>query len=161
MAAIQIAKDIGATVITTVGNNSKVDYAEKLGADYILNHSNSRMINEIKKIAPNGVNVVFEHIGPDTWSNSLKVLSIGGRIVTCGATTGNKVSIDSRHLFIKQQTILGSTMGSVNTFKKVLDKINDNVYLPFIDKIYNFKDIKKAHMRMENRKHFGKIVLTP
>lgn len=161
MAAIQIAKDIGAKVITTVGDKSKIDYAEKLGADYIINHNNTDMVKELKKIVPNGVNVVFEHIGPDTWLNSLKVLSIGGRIVTCGATTGNAVSIDLRHLFMKQQTILGSTMGSVNTFKKVLEKINDEVYLPFIDRIYNFKDIKEAHLRMENRKHFGKIILEP
>ena len=161
MAAIQIAKDIGATVIATVGNKNKVSYAEELGADYIINHNNSDMVKEVKKVVPNGVNVVFEHIGPDTWLNSLKVLSIGGRIVTCGATTGSNVSIDLRHLFMKQQAILGSTMGSVNVFKKVLGKINDKVYLPFIDKVYNFKDIKEAHLRMENREHFGKIILTP
>ena len=161
MAAIQIAKDIGATVIATVGNKNKVSYAEELGADYIINHNNSDMVKEVKKVVPNGVNVVFEHIGPDTWLNSLKVLSIGGRIVTCGATTGSNVSIDLRHLFMKQQAILGSTMGSVNVFKKVLGKINDKVYLPFIDKVYDFKDIKEAHLRMENREHFGKIILTP
>ncbi len=161
MAAIQIAKDIGSKVIATVGNKNKINYAEELGADYVINHNNCDMVKEVKKIAPNGVNVVFEHIGPDTWSNSLKVLSIGGRIVTCGATTGNNVSIDLRHLFMKQQTILGSTMGSVNTFKRVLSKINDGIYIPFIDRIYNFKDIQKAHLRMENRKHFGKIIVEP
>ena len=161
MAAIQIAKDIGAKIIATVGNQNKIKYAENLGADYVINHSKSNMVEKIKKIAPNGVNVVFEHIGPDTWLNSLRVLSIGGRIVTCGATTGNNVSIDLRHLFMKQQTIMGSTMGSVSTFKKVLEKMNDKVYLPFIDKVYNFKDIREAHLRMENRKHFGKIILIP
>tara|TARA_Y100001970_G_scaffold43766_1_gene54590 strand:- start:8826 stop:9854 length:1029 start_codon:yes stop_codon:yes gene_type:complete len=161
MAAIQIAKDIGAKIIATVGNQNKIKYAENLGANYVINHSESNMVEKIKKIAPNGVNVVFEHIGPDTWLNSLRVLSIGGRIVTCGATTGNDVSIDLRHLFMKQQTIMGSTMGSVSTFKKVLEKMNDKVYLPFIDKVYGFKDIREAHLRMENRKHFGKIILIP
>ena len=161
MAAIQIANDIGSKVIATVGKNNKIDFAEQLGAEYVLNHNNSDILKEIRAISPNGVNVVFEHIGQDTWLNSLKVLSVGGRIVTCGATTGNNVSIDLKHLFMKQQTILGSTMGSVNTFKNVLKKINDNVYFPYIDKIYNFEDIKKAHLRMENRKHFGKIILVP
>ena len=100
-AAIQISKDIGAKVIATVGNKNKINYAEQLGADYVINHNDSDIVKEVKKIAPNGVNVVFEHIGPETWLNSLKVLSIGGRIVTCGATTGNIVSIDLRHLFMK------------------------------------------------------------
>ena len=161
MAAIQIAKDVGAKIIATVGDESKVEYAINLGADYVINHNDSDMLQKIKNITKNGVNVVFEHIGPATWLNSLKALSIGGRIVTCGATTGKSVSIDLRHLFMKQQTILGSTMSSLSVFKKVIKKINDKKYLPYIDKIYKFKDIKEAHLRMENRKHFGKIVLTP
>lgn len=161
MAAIQIAKDVGAKIIATVGDESKVEYAINLGANHVINHNDSDMLQKIKNITKNGVNVVFEHIGPVTWLNSLKALSIGGRIVTCGATTGKKVSIDLRHLFMKQQTILGSTMSSLSVFKKVIKKINDKKYLPYIDKIYKFKDIKEAHLRMENRKHFGKIVLTP
>ena len=161
MAAIQIAKDVGAKIIATVGDESKVEYAINLGADYVINHNDGDMLQKIKNITKNGVNVVFEHIGPVTWLNSLKALSIGGRIVTCGATTGKSVSIDLRHLFMKQQTILGSTMSSISVFKKVIRKINDKKYLPYIDKIYKFKDIKEAHLRMENRKHFGKIILIP
>jgi len=161
MAAIQIAKDIGAQIIATVGDNHKMNYAKDLGADYVINHNDDNILQEIKNITSNGVDVVFEHIGPLTWQNSLKSLSVGGRIVTCGATTGNIVSIDLRHLFMKQQTILGSTMSSLSIFKKVITKINDKKYLPSIDKVYKFKDIKEAHLRMENRKHFGKIVLIP
>jgi len=161
MAAIQIAKDIGAKIISTVGDDTKIDYVKNLGADYVINHHNDNMLREIKTITNRGVDVVFEHIGPLTWMNSLKVLSIGGRIVTCGATTGNNVSIDLRHLFMKQQTILGSTMSSISSFKKVLENMNDKKYLPFIDKVYKFENVKEAHLRMENRKHFGKIVLIP
>ena len=161
MAAIQIAKDIGSKVISTVGDDSKIDYVKSLGADYVINHYDDNILKEIKRITNRGVDVVFEHIGPATWMNSLKVLSIGGRIVTCGATTGSHVSIDLRHLFMKQQTILGSTMSSVSNFKKVLDKIDDKKYIPFIDKIYKFENIKEAHSRMENRAHFGKIVVVP
>ena len=124
MAAIQIARDIGAKIITTVGNDNKIEYAMNLGADYVINHNDDDMLKKIKDITSRGVDVVFEHIGPLTWQNSLKSLSIGGRIVTCGATTGKSVSIDLRHL-------------------------------------YKFKDVKEAHLRMENRKHFGKIILTP
>ena len=161
MAAIQIARDIGAKIITTVGNDNKIEYAMNLGADYVINHNDDDMLKKIKDITSRGVDVVFEHIGPLTWQNSLKSLSIGGRIVTCGATTGKSVSIDLRHLFMKQQTILGSTMSSISVFKKVINKINDRKYLPYIDKVYKFKDVKEAHLRMENRKHFGKIILTP
>jgi len=138
-----------------------MEYAINLGADYVINHNDDDMLKKIKDITNRGVDVVFEHIGPLTWKNSLKSLSIGGRIVTCGATTGKSVSIDLRHLFMKQQTILGSTMSSISVFKKVINKINDKKYLPYIDKVYRFKDVKKAHLRMENRKHFGKIILTP
>ena len=161
MAAIQIARDIGAKIITTVGNDNKIEYAMNLGADYVINHNDDDMLKKIKDITNRGVDVVFEHIGPLTWQNSLKSLSIGGRIVTCGATTGKSVSIDLRHLFMKQQTILGSTMSSISVFEKVINKINNKKYSPYIDKIYKFKDVKKAHLRMENRKHFGKIILTP
>ena len=161
MAAIQIARDVGAKIITTVGNDKKIEYAMNLGADYVINHNDDDMLKKIKDITNRGVDVVFEHIGPLTWKNSLKSLSIGGRIVTCGATTGKSVSIDLRHLFMKQQTILGSTMSSISVFKKVINKINDKKYLPYIDKVYKFKDVKEAHLRMENRKHFGKIILTP
>jgi len=161
MAAIQIAKDIGATVITTVGNNEKKNFVKKLNPDYILNHQEDDLYKKIKNISPKGVDIVFEHIGLSTWEQSIRALAIGGKIVTCGATTGNQVSIDLRYLFMKQQSILGSTMGSLSTFKNVFDKINTMKYHPYIDEVYKFDDIKKAHMRMENRKHFGKIVLIP
>ena len=161
MAAIQIAKDLGSTIITTVGDNYKKKFAENIGADYVINHNTSDISKEIKKINKNGVDVIFEHIGPITWKDSLKSLAIGGRIVTCGATTGNLVSIDLRHLFMKQQSILGSTMASISTFVEVVDKINNKKFKPYIDEIFSFDEIKKAHMRMENRKQYGKIVVCP
>ena len=88
-------------------------------------------------------------------------MGIGGRIVTCGATTGNLVSIDLRHLFMKQQSILGSTMASVSTFHEVIEKINDRKFKPYIDKVFSFNEIKKAHKRMEKRQQYGKIVVCP
>ena len=160
-AAIQIAKEIGATVITTVGTQDKVKYGYDLGSDYVLLHNKS-IINEIKELTQgNGVDMVCEHIGEDTWNQSMKVLKKGGKIVTCGSTTGPKVSIDLRHLFSKQQTIIGSTMSDLPTFNSVLKKINNNIFKPFIDKIFLFDDIRIAHERMESRSHHGKIVLIP
>ena len=160
-AAIQICKDIGANIITTAGNSIKSKFCFDLGADYVVNHNYSNMYDKIKKITGrDGVNVVFEHIVYKTWTSSLHLLSRGGRIVTCGATTGNKVDIDLSHLFIKQQSILGSTMSSLLTFKEVIEKINDKVYKPVIGKVFNFSEIRDAHKYMNDRKQIGKIVLS-
>ena len=160
-AAIQIAKDINAKIITTVGNKDKFNYAYNMGADYVLDHTKP-YTSIIKDITKNkGVDVVFEHIGPITWDNSLKVLNKGGRLVTCGSTTGSTVSIDLRHLFSKQQTILGSTMADIDSFNSIMSKINNKIYKPFIDKVFSFKDVKKAHAYLEDRKQYGKIILVP
>ena len=91
----------------------------------------------------------------------MKMLNKGGRIVTCGSTTGAIVSIDLRHLFMKQQTIMGSTMASLSTFNQVMNKIKQKKYASFIDRIYTFNEIKSAHSRLENRKNFGKVIITP
>ena len=166
-AAIQIAKDIGAKVVTTVGDKNKVDYAYKMGADYVVLHNENNFDKNIKEISKgwaadsNGIDVVFEHIGFKTWNKSLRILNKGGRIVTCGATTGSEVAIDLTHLFIKQLSILGSTMSNMTTFENVMMKINNKNYKPFVDKVYNFNDIKDAHRRIENREHIGKVVLVP
>ena len=159
-AAIQIAKDIGAKVISTVGNHSKEKYAYDMGSDYVFIHDDDLNNNINSVVGKNPVNVVFEHTGLKTWKNSLRVLAKGGRIVTCGSTTGAIVEIDLRHLFMKQQTILGSTMASIKSFNAVMKKINSQKYTPFIDKIFDLKEVKHAHSRMENRDHFGKIVLS-
>ncbi len=160
-AAIQIAKDVGATVISTVGIEDKKEYAYNLGSDCVLLHSEN-IISEVMEITKNiGVDVVCEHIGEATWNQSMRVLSKGGKIVTCGSTTGPKVNIDLRFLFSKQQTILGSTMSDVPTFIEVMKKINSNAYKPFVDKVFLYDDIAEAHNRMENRNHYGKIVLVP
>ena len=160
-AAIQIAKDIGAKVITTVGSESKENYAHDMGANHVFIHDNQLMNNVKQVVGRKGVNVIFEHIGLKTWNQSLRMLSRGGRIVTCGSTTGSVVDIDLRYLFMKQQTILGSTMSNITSFNSVLSKIKDKKYKPFLDKVFSFKDIKDAHLRLENRQQYGKIVVVP
>ena len=162
-AAIQIAKSMNATVIATVGSDSKRNYVYDMGADYIVNHNNTTdLYNQIIDIVgKNKINVIFEHVGSQTWNNSIRLLSKGGRLVTCGATTGSMVNIDLKHLFMKQQTIIGSTMSDIPSFKAVMNKINIGLYKPFVDKIFKFKDIKYAHEYIEESKHMGKIVLIP
>ena len=91
----------------------------------------------------------------------MKSLAIGGRVVTCGATTGPMINIDLRHLFMKQQTIMGSTMSDIKSFKQVMNNINKKIYKPFVDKVFIFDEIREAHAYMENRQQMGKIVLVP
>ena len=159
-AAIQIAKEAGCTVYSTVGNEAKKDFAFKLGCDYVFNHRSHSFQSELKKVLKREkIDVVFEHIGKATWDISLRFLGHGGRLVTCGATTGYDVGIDLRHLFFKNQSILGSTMGSLDSFKKIMENISKNKYKPIIDSIFNFKDIKKAHERVEKGLNLGKVVL--
>ncbi len=160
-AAIQIAKHIGARVITTVGSREKFFHAEKMGADYVVDHSSESWYKEVRGIVKRGgVDVVFEHIGPATWKSGMRLLAKGGRLVTCGATTGPFVEIDLRHLFMKQQTILGSTMSDLPTFREVMDLMDAGTFIPFIDRVFPFSEVAAAHRYLENRKQFGKIVLS-
>ena len=162
-AAIQIAKDIGATVIATSGNKKKENHAYSMGADFVVSHyNNDSFVSQIKDITNNKMcDVVFEHVGLNTWNQSMRCLAKGGRLVTCGSTTGSNIKIDLRHLFMKQQTILGSTMGGLESFNEVMSKIKNDIYKPFIDQIFTFKDIKKAHKYLEDSKQIGKVVVVP
>ena len=91
----------------------------------------------------------------------MRLLARGGRLVTCGGTTGPHVGFDLRHIFMKHQEIIGSTMSNIPAFNAVMDKINNGVYVPFVDKVFHMSDIKKAHKRIENGKHIGKVVVVP
>ena len=106
-----------------------------------------------------GIDVVFEHVGLKTWDISKKMLATGGKLVTCGATTGSDVSIDLRHLFMKQQSILGSTMSDMQTFDDMLSLINENVIHPVVDRIVPMGKVKDAHEYIETFGPVGKVVL--
>lgn len=161
-AAIQICSDLGAEVIATAGNDDKCEYSVNMGAHHVVNHNQDNWLNEVKNITgKRGVDVVFEHIGFATWEQSQRILSKGGRIVTCGATTGSDVNINLAHLFMKQHTILGSTMASILAFKEVMEKIENGKYLPMVDKVIPMEDIRDAHEYLENRQQMGKVVVVP
>lgn len=159
-AAIQIAKFLGATVFTTVGDYKKVARAKKLGADEVILYKTKDFSEEVKRMTQGrGADVVLEHIGPEVWQKNLASLARGGRLVTCGATSGPKAEVDLRHLFTKQLTILGSYVGSLSELHKVLKLAEEGHLKPTIDQVLALKEAPSAHRRMESRQNFGKIVL--
>ena len=160
-AAIKIAKSMNANIISTVGSKDKIDIVKESGSDYVLLHNDESFTSKVKDIVGNkGIQIIFEHIGAVTWNNSMKLLSKGGRVVTCGATTGPNVSINLQHLFYKQQKIIGSTMSSINSFKQMLEFINSNKIFPTIDKVITLDQLKNAYRYIINRKQKGKLVVS-
>ena len=158
--AIQIAKWKGCFVIATAGSDSKLEQARALGADLVVNHYRDNVAEIVKPVVGKpGVDVVFEHVGKATWDISTKLLAKGGRIVTCGATTGARVNIDLRHIFYKQQSIIGSTMGDVAGFEEVLKLIDTKQLKVIIDRTFMLSEIASAHSFLEQGDQFGKIVL--
>ena len=158
---IQIAKAMGATVIAIAGTNEKCEKAGLLGADHILNYKTDDILGEVKSLTNGkGIDVVFEHVGQETWNISMKSLARGGRVVTCGATTGFKANLNLTHLFFKQQSILGSTMGSKSSFEGALTLLNEGKIKPVIDRIFPISEIQSAHEYLESSMQFGKVVLS-
>ena len=159
---LQIAKAYGCKVIATAGSKKKCEYASELGADLSLNHYKDDITSLVKDYTKGkGVNVVFEHPGLETWKTSMKILSRYGRLVTCGSTTGPKVSIDLRYIFFKQQSILGSTMGTLSALNGIINFIEHGKVIPVVDKIFSMRNIAEAHKYVENSNQFGKVVLVP
>ena len=161
-AAIQIGKLFHCKVITTAGDESKMEQGRELGADYTINHYQQKISEEVKKItAKAGVDVVFEHVGKATWDESLKSLKTGGTLVTCGATTGPEAAMDLRFLYSKQFNILGSYMGTMGELLEVLKFVFNGTLKPVVDKTFPLREARAAHERLEKREQFGKIVLNP
>ena len=159
-AAIQIAKLMGARVIATAGTAAKLAKARELGADETINHSEQDILAEVRKLtSKRGVDVVIEHVGVATWEKSVASLANGGRLVTCGATTGYDARTDLRQLFAKNLSLLGSYMGSRGEFFRVLKLVIEKKLRPVIDRVLPLENCREAHELLENRGQFGKIVL--
>jgi len=162
IAAIQIAKLFHARVITTAGEEKKLEKARALGADYGINHYQQKISQEVRKITNNeGVDIVVEHVGAATWEESMKSLKPAGTIVTCGATTGSNASFDLRFVFSRQLSFLGSYMGTMGELYEVLGHVFAGRVKPVVDRTFPFKEARAAHEHMEKSQMFGKIVLTP
>ncbi|GAX60740.1 NADPH:quinone reductase and related Zn-dependent oxidoreductases [Candidatus Scalindua japonica] len=161
-AAIQIARLSGADVITTVGSDGKMEKARELGADHVINYSREDFAEKVNEITGGrGVDLIFEHIGPETWEKSMLCLKRGGRIVTCGATSGPTVNFDLRFLFAKQLSVSGCYMGSRGELMKVMELIESGRLKSVLDSVFPLKDAVAAQTKMLERKQFGKIVLVP
>jgi len=159
-AAIQLAKNAGARVIATAGSEAKLAKAKELGADDVIDHSKQKISTEVKRITQRrGVDVVFEHVGVATWDDSVYSLAPGGRLVTCGATTGYEAKVDLRYLFTRHISLLGSFMGSKAEMFPVLELFNRGLLKPVIDTVMPLAQCAAAHERLEHREQFGKIVL--
>ena len=161
-AAIQIAKHLGATVYTTVGSDAKIPKAQALGADEVINYQRESFEERVNTLTDHrGVDVVFEHIGPQTWEGSLRLLKKGGRLVTCGATSGPSVPLDLRYVFSRQLSLLGSMMGTRAELERVAQLVRAGTLTPIVDTAVPLQEARSAQERMLNRDLFGKLVLVP
>ncbi|MGA2005256.1 MAG: zinc-binding dehydrogenase, partial [Terriglobales bacterium] len=159
---IQIAKLFQARVITTAGDERKMERARELGADFVINHYQQKISQEVRNITKGeGVDIVIEHVGPATWQESVRSLKTGGTLVTCGATTGPKVELDLRFLFSRQLALLGSYMGTMSELNEVLGHVFAGRLKPVIDHIFPLQEIRAAHEYLEKSQMFGKVVLNP
>ncbi len=159
-AAIQLAKRMGCTVITTVGSDAKIERAKALGADHVINYREDRFEGAVRKITKKrGVDVVFEHVGADTWAGSMLCLKRGGRLVTCGSTSGVSTNMNLMQLFQQQLRIIGSFGCRMENMANAMQKMAAGVVAPVVDTSVGFEDIDTALRRMESRDVFGKIIL--
>jgi NADPH:quinone reductase-like Zn-dependent oxidoreductase len=160
-AAIQIAKFFGARVIATAGTDEKLQKAKQLGADHLINHKTQKIRDEVRRItSKRGVDVVFEHVGTATWDDSFASLAPGGRLVTCGATTGYDAKVDLRFLFSRQLSLLGSYMGTKSELHSVMRLVASGRFKPIVDRIFPLAACAEAHAYLESGSQFGKVVLT-
>lgn len=158
-AAIRLAKDVGATVITTVGDDEKAMKAEMLGADHVINYREERFEHMVRKITKKvGVDVVFEHVGADTWNGSLLSMKPGGRLVTCGSTSGVSVQMNLMQLFQRQYKIFGSFGATIRNVANGLEKMGRGVK-PVIDTVVPLESFNEGLERLESRRVFGKILV--
>jgi len=159
--AIQMAHLAGARVITTVGADEKIPKAVLLGAGAVINHAREKVAERVKLLTEGrGVDVVIEHIGPEVWESCLASLAKGGRLITCGATTGAEVKLDLRYLYSRQFTIKGSYMGTRAELVKAAELFGQGKLKPVIDRTYPLQQARAAQELMLSRQFFGKIVLT-
>jgi alcohol dehydrogenase len=159
-AAIKMAKAIGCTVITTVGDDDKAAKAKAIGADHVINYRTDRFEGLVRKLtAKKGVDVAFEHVGPDTFNGSLLCLKRGGRLVTCGSTSGQSTTLNLFQLYLQQYRIIGSFGASMRNIRESLAKMAAGL-LPVIDTEVPLADFERGLARLESRQVFGKIIVT-
>src|SRR2546426_6127170 len=159
-AAIQIAKMTGCRVFATASSDEKLERARQLGADFLINYKTEEFDKKIRELTnKRGVDVVVDYIGADTWVRSLRSARRGGRVLTCGATTGFAPQTDLRQIFFRQVQVIGSTMGSQRDFLDVMKCVFRGQLKPVIDRVLPLRETRRGHELIEARSVFGKIVL--
>jgi 2-desacetyl-2-hydroxyethyl bacteriochlorophyllide A dehydrogenase len=158
--AVQIARMIGARVFATVGSCEKADKARELGVEEAILYRETDFLGEIRRLTgKRGVDVVIDHTGAENFEKSVRALAKGGRLVTCGATTGPMATIDLRVLFFKSLSLLGSTMGSLGDLTAGMQHVDEGRIRPVVDLVFSMADLPAAHERLEARAAFGKVVV--
>jgi NADPH:quinone reductase-like Zn-dependent oxidoreductase len=160
VAAIQIAKLWGARVIATASTDEKLTAARALGADDGINHATADIVAEVKRLTGRrGADIVVDHVGTPTFAKSVVACAKGGRIVVCGATGGHEPTLNLRHVFWRQLSVLGSTMASKSRLHTIVDLVAAGRLRPVVDRVYALDEIQEAHRRLESRAAFGKLVV--
>lgn len=160
LTALRIAKLFGAKVIATSSSDAKLAAAKGLGADVTLNHRTQKISQEIRALTnKRGVDIVVENVGAATWDESLRSLARGGRLVTCGATSGPQVGIDLRRMFWHHWTLMGSTMGNAAEYAEVVKRLGKGELRPIVDRVYPLAQAREAYERLENAEQLGKIAV--
>jgi len=161
-AAVQIAAHAGAEVYATASTDEKLRYAEEIGADHVINYAATDFADEIRDYTgKRGVDVVVDHVGEATWDSSLRSLAKGGRLVTCGATTGGRPQTHIQRLFWNQLSVLGSTMATPGEVDDVLPLVWDGTFDVRVRDVVPMSETARAHELLENREGFGKVVVKP
>jgi NADPH:quinone reductase-like Zn-dependent oxidoreductase len=160
LTALRIAKLLGARAIVTSSDDAKLAAAKRLGADVTLNHRTQKVAQEVRALTnKRGVDVVVENVGAATWDDSLRCLRRGGRLVTCGATSGPMVNLDLRRLFWHHWSLLGSTMGNAAEYAEVVRRLGQGQLRPIVDRVFPLAQSRQAFERLAKGKQLGKVVV--
>lgn len=161
-AAVLIAKLAGAQIIAAAGSDSKVERLKELGADYAINYNKADFSKEVWTITgKQGADIIVDYTGKATWPQSIKAARRGGRILTCGATTGFEAVTDLRYVWSRELSIIGSNAWGDHDLPLLLDLVRRNKLKPIIDRVLPLEEIREAHRLIEEREFFGKIIVTP
>lgn len=159
-AAVQIAKLFGARVLATAGSREKLEKARALGADVLIDYETTSFKQAVREATgKRGVDIVVEHVGERTIGDSIQCLAKGGRVVTCGATTGPRLETNLQLVFFKGLSILGSTMGSRAELIRIVGLVARGLLRPIVDRVLPLEEVAQAHRALGEREAFGKIVL--
>lgn len=160
LTGMRIAKLLGARTIVTSSDDAKLSRAKALGADVTLNYKRQKIAQEVRALtSKRGVDVVFDNVGATTWDDSLRSLRRGGRLVTCGATSGPNVSLDLRRLFWHHWSLLGSTMGNAAEYAEIVRRLGQGELRPIVDHVYPLAQARQAFERLAKGEQLGKVVV--